>query len=551
MGSPRALQARFVRGALDSLLLAALALFFLNLNLFGTATPSKRYSQDLVYAWFGDERWLYPRPDSSAPPAPGQPRVVVVVLDEQALATRAARWPVPVEFHAQLLAELAVLRPRAILLDFLLIDPATAQETCDLLTVGAQLRHGPDHTALYLAVPGPTDDLAPIDTVDCRDRAGKRLDAKAIFQRVSVARLVDGTDFVSRLYPFGVRDKAGAGIASAAVQMYCDTEPRPKDCVKRLTDGRSADAGFDLAWSPQGDRFNQRWSALPCRTTLSPVQAVLNRPALPRESPCPPVPTLWGRALLSPEEDPALGVDNAELFRIANKSILLVGGDFRGTGDLITTPLHTLLPGVYYHAVALENLLAFKGYPKVRKDYRSPKLAFLAYDLLVLWLLAVIFQWRQARLKRMEAADRGAFELSAATRAWIAPLIARSPTAAWMLAAVLVLLLLAAFKSLQLIAVGATIVALVVIELRVAPAAEIQVRVRALVLYLLAMGASVVVIALAMWVGYSMLDLPPSDWLGYLSFAAFGYFLTHTAIMEFGRRVDELHLERRSHRGAA
>jgi CHASE2 domain len=551
MGSPRAFGPRFVRGALHSLLLASVALFFLNLNVFGTATPGKRYSQDLVYAWFGNETWLYPRPVAGAAHGAAQARVLVVIIDEQALAERGVRWPVPVGFHAQFLAELAVLRPRAILLDFLLIDPATPQETCDLLTVAAQLRR--DGTALYLAVTGPGD-LRLLDAVACRDAAGTRLRAERVFTPVSVPRLVDGSDFVSRRYPFEQRDEAtppGAGIVTAAVAMYCDTERSPPACRARLTAGQPVDGGFDLAWSAEGDPFNQRWSRVSCQATLSPMQAVLNEPALPRESPCPPVPTLWGSALLSPEEDPALGVDNSELFRIADGAFVLVGGNFRGTGDLFTTPLHTLLPGVYYHAVALENLLAFHGQPKVRKDYRSPRIAFFAYDLLVLWLLAVIFQWRQRRLQRLQATDRGAFELSAAARAWMAPLIARCPTAAWVVTAAGVLLLLATYKSLQLIAVGVTIVALVAVELRVAPAAEIRVRLRALLLYLVAMGASIVVIVLAIWVGYRWLRLPPGDWLGYLSFAAFGYFVAHTAIVEFGRRVDELYLERSTRGGTA
>ncbi len=98
---PLDVRSRVLRGALHSLLLASVALFFLNFNLVGTASPSKRFSQDLVYAWFGDEAWLYPRAAlSNAPHAADNPRVVVVMLDENALALRAARWPVPLSFHA-------------------------------------------------------------------------------------------------------------------------------------------------------------------------------------------------------------------------------------------------------------------------------------------------------------------------------------------------------------------------------------------------------------------------------------------------------------------
>ena len=106
-------------------------------------------------------------------------------------------------------------------------------------------------------------------------------------------------------------------------------------------------------------------------------------------------------------------------------------------------------------------------------------------------------------------------------------------------------LLLAAFRSLQLLAVGATIAALVIVELRVAPTAEIRERVRGLLWYLAALGLSLVVIVVAVWVGYRWLRLPPGDWLGYFSFAAFGFFVAHNAILEFGRRVEELNLARR------
>src|SRR3984885_12278685 len=223
---------RLLRAALHSLLLAAVALFFLNFNLVGTASPSRRFSQDLVYAWFGDQAWLYPREDTGRTlRTPTQPRVVVVMLDEHALALRGA---VSVQFHAQFLAELEVLRPRAVLLDFLLIDPAAPADVCNLLNVAARLRA--DGIALYLAVTR-SDDLAPMDAVDCRDGAGKPIRASQVFTAVSVERQADDSDFVSRRYPFEQRSgdtAAGQGLPSAAVRMYCDTTRSPAACLARL-----------------------------------------------------------------------------------------------------------------------------------------------------------------------------------------------------------------------------------------------------------------------------------------------------------------------------
>jgi CHASE2 domain len=534
-----------LRAALQSLLLASVALFFLNFNVLGTASPSKRYSQDLVYAWFGNEAWLYPRVATGGAGPGARPRVVVVMVDEPALALRGARWPVPVEFHAQLLAELEVLRPRAIMLDFLLLDPAPKQDICELLTVGSRLRH--DGIALYLAVTR-REDLELLDAAACRDADGALIRSAQVFTPVSVQRQADGSDFVSRRYPFEQRADAdaapGSGLASAAVHMYCDAERTSAACLARLTRVAAADAGFELAWSPQGDPFNQRWSHASCLETTSPLQAILNQPALPRESACPPVATLFAGALLSAELDPAFGAGNEALFALADGAFVLVGGNFRGSGDLVTTPLHTLLPGIYYHAVALENLLAFDGRPKVRKEFRTPKLAFCGYDLLVLWVLAAIFLWRQRWLQRAEL-HRNPFELSDAARGWIAPLIARYPMPLWIVVTAALLLLLATFRSLQLLAVAATIAGLITVELRVAPTAEIRARARGLLMYLAALGLSLAVIVVATWVGYRWLRLPPGDWLGYFSFAAFGFFVAHTAILEFGRRVEELNLAQR------
>jgi len=94
------------------------------------------------------------------------------------------------------------------------------------------------------------------------------------------------------------------------------------------------------------------------------------------------------------------------------------------------------------------------------------------------------------------------------------------------------------------------VVLLIVVELRVTPAAERHERLRALWLYLAAMALSLMVIGVAIFLGYAWLRLPPGDWLGYLTFVAFGFFVAHAAILEFGRRVDELHVARHTGEGS-
>ena len=532
---------------LESLLLAAVALFFLNFNPLGAMSVGHRFSQDLVYAWFGSANWLYPRlPTETKPAATARPRVVVMLVDDAALALRGARWPAPLNFHAQLLSELAVLKPRAVMLDFLLIDRASTAATCAFLKSAANLRE--QGTAPYVAVTA-IEELRSLDAGDCRDDQGRPLQAFTILTPVSIRLQIDTTDFVNRRYPFEERtaaDPPGTGTISAGVRMYCDTVKDPAACVNRLTRDRSVDAGFELAWSPEGDPFNQRWSEARCDQVPSVTQAVLFKKPLPRETRCPPVATLFASALLSPTEDAAFGLRNEDLFDLMEGSFVLIGGNFRGGGDLMTTPLHTRLPGVYYHAVALDNLLAFAGQPKIRKEFRSQRLGYYFFDLMVLWVLAAIFLKRQTWISVGRPESRGLFELSPAARSLIADLIGRLPTTLWVVAMAVVLVFLASFPLLQLIAVLTAIVALVFVEIRLASEGQLQGRMRNLALYVAALALSLLVVAAAIWLGYQWLSLPPVDWVGYLSFAAFGFFVAHTAILEFARNVDTIHGARQS-----
>jgi len=539
--APPAVTFRGKKGiVLESLLLASVALFFLNFNPLGALAVGHRYSQDLVYAWFGHQGWLYPRiPSNQQRASPERPRVVVMLIDDAALALRGAHWPVSLDFHAQMLAELEVLKPRAIMLDFLLMDAASPASTCNFLSEAARLRDG--GAATYVAVTRP-DELDGLDAGDCRDGAGHALKVRDVLRPVSVRLQVDSTDFVNRRYPFEDRtdeQAPGTGLASAAVRMYCDAHTDPAGCSERLRRGRAAGAGFELAWSPAGDEFNQRWSQARCDAIPSPTHAIIFKKALPAETLCPPIATLFATSLLDPSEDSSLGLRNEELFDLMEGSFVFVGGNFRGAGDLMTTPLHTRLPGVYYHAVALDNLFAFDGHPKVRKEFRSLRIRYYLFDLGVLWLLAAIYLWRQNWASGGQIT--APFALSASARAWIADLVGNLPTTLWVVSAAVALLCLAAFPVLQSIGVVVVVLALVGLEVRIGTQRDLADRLKSFVLYVAALVLSLAVVALAIWVGYRWLSLPPVDWVGYLSFAAVGFFVAHTAILEFARRIDAIH----------
>jgi len=51
--------------------------------------------------------------------------------------------------------------------------------------------------------------------------------------------------------------------------------------------------------------------------------------------------------------------DRALLMRMLSDKLVLVGAQITSAGDLIQTPVHGMLPGVYLHAMALDNLISY------------------------------------------------------------------------------------------------------------------------------------------------------------------------------------------------
>jgi CHASE2 domain-containing sensor protein len=106
---------------------------------------------------------------------------------------------------------------------------------------------------------------------------------------------------------------------------------------------------------------------------------------------CPPVLTIPANALISgniltatPGTDPVL--------ELMKDRIVLIGVNLPSSRDTVPTPIHERLPGVYFHAMALDNLLTFgDAYPT------EPDLPNLIVVLVVLFLsleAARLLVWR-------------------------------------------------------------------------------------------------------------------------------------------------------------
>ncbi len=80
--------------------------------------------------------------------------------------------------------------------------------------------------------------------------------------------------------------------------------------------------------------------------------------------------------------------------------LVLVGANITSTGDLVESPVHGQLPGVYLHAMALDNLIN-AGMDYDHEPANFPGLPFNWLDLLELGLLALIAVLKALHARRL------------------------------------------------------------------------------------------------------------------------------------------------------
>lgn len=78
------------------------------------------------------------------------------------------------------------------------------------------------------------------------------------------------------------------------------------------------------------------------------------------------------------------GLETKDLQRLLAGKMVMVGGHFRASNDWVESPVHGQVPGVHYHAMALDNLI------EDGVDYRRNASAFLDSDLLKSLLIALL-----------------------------------------------------------------------------------------------------------------------------------------------------------------
>jgi hypothetical protein len=169
---------------------------------------------------------------------------------------------------------------------------------------------------------------------------------------------------------------------------------RPTDNVPRWLQGWWPDD--PSATNEIGSRMESVWQFL--QDTIGILNA---NPSRPRQA-CPYNQWVPGEAVLAARSSQQM----ATLGALFKDRAVMIGADIRGAPDLVQSPVHGQIPGVFLHAMALDNLIALgpDGYwrpmptlalghaeGRIKLEYAWPKLEKAATGLLEMTLLLLIF----------------------------------------------------------------------------------------------------------------------------------------------------------------
>lgn len=280
----------------------------------------------------------------------GQQQIAVILIDDAYLMRNRTHWPMPYDEQSKLFKRLLAYKPKAVFVDFMYShdhsqgDPALGSQL--LANVFERYRH--QGIPLLLA-----------NTGQVRGEEGQA-NTLPNLEQVSSPALVVWSGLGDK-YPLAVETPLGL-METPAFSMYrvfCQSQT----CVDLPGDTQAAAQSPPIAiqWginlAPQqmriadiahcstpgnlyADMFNEFF------------QAVFWKMADTSQSRC-----LYNFTLSASDLEASTTQDRALLAELLRDRLVLVGANITSTGDLVQSPVHGKVPGIYLHAMALDNLV--------------------------------------------------------------------------------------------------------------------------------------------------------------------------------------------------
>ncbi len=306
----------------------------LNFSFFNTSGKLDKYMQDLFNTHFAE--WVYPN-DS-------QDSVAVLLLTDQIVDSALdGQWPAPYTFHAAVLDDLLQHRPKAVFIDFYWMNRLKPGSDYLVSVLEAYRNEG---IFVYLAVPSNQwfENFWP--------------ELIGLATPVSASIALDPVDFVSRRYP-----QTDNGLPSAAFAIAED--------VTQIQIVNSPRGNMDIFWGTAKNPKNWLWMEQTNKkeggwlTTFKDGFSSVGT-SIPYST------TVFVRDLINPVGESEEAAQNDLSDHLHNR-IIIYAANLSGIQDYVFLPTRNILPGAYYHAMAIDNLLTWHGsYKSETANLHSP-----------------------------------------------------------------------------------------------------------------------------------------------------------------------------------
>lgn len=322
-------------------------------------------------------------------------QITVVMYDQEFLQSSASAWPISYQDHADALLRLVAdpgARPKAIMLDITFgqerDDPTLAALKKTLCTIQNDYK-----VPIFLAaLPSAKEGRLAIRAGLGPDHSGA---GPACFTLVGVDYVPDPLDGLAWSYQLS-RHLTSTGWQPGTPDSPQHQQPTYRSAAMTIAqDVARIDLGEEttpmaLMWGHNSAHQTDRPESLQhCRPGMPDLWQLI--PGVLRQ--------IWEPASLSPLcpyhqtlSMAQLGVmSEGELAPYLGGRYIMVGAHVPGYNDFADSPVQGIVPGVYMHAMALDNLLTYKGDYKLNAEWTlPPSLPLLAPGLLTITVVFVV-----------------------------------------------------------------------------------------------------------------------------------------------------------------
>lgn len=362
---------------------AVIGFLFVYIDPFGISEVTRRVSVDHVVRLLIGPSY----------PLDGRGEIAVVLFDEQALTNVFdTTWPPPLSVHAYVLRTIRHFEPRGVMVDFVFVDERPDDDVEILASeISAYEQAGEPGPGIPLYFAATSGDIhQSLDGIANLVNATIPVDADGIIRRYwFCARDADengegqgGGDEALEASPCGAMAPRTTNQyigMTAAFRMYSDRGGLPENFTVTQYDA------MDLIWSNRLNPLNDKWMRRSTGTRSS--KTTKHEPLCDRNEElkdwnetskfvqfwngltwfwdalwhsegfiqhCPYTSTVPVSALINNPNDP-------DIKDALENKFVFYGSSIVAAADLVAAPTHPEIPGVYVHAMALDNLITFGG----------------------------------------------------------------------------------------------------------------------------------------------------------------------------------------------